>query len=101
MMPTMMLNSARSCRTAPAAARHCRNYCPIRRAEVRVHPPLLRADLEGWGSAGLGVGDGRLAHPLPQRVLQLRLLDEHVVLRRGVTGRLRVLPVEAEPLLHP
>src|SRR5215218_7855765 len=50
--------------------------------------------------AVLGVGHGLLAHPHPQRVLQLDLLDEQVVLGSGRGGRLRRLEVEAQELLH-
>src|SRR5688500_15992996 len=53
-------------------------------------------------SALFGVRDRLLVHHLTERVLQLRLLDEQVVL--GQERRLlrhRALVVEREPLLHP
>ena len=49
-------------------------------------PPPARSPSCSGISAGLAVGDGLFAHPLAQRVLQLGLLDEDVVLgrQRGV-----------------
>ena len=41
------------------------------------------------------VGDEVFAHPVAQRVLQLRLLDEDVVLRIQPSADLRALEVEA------
>ena len=46
------------------------------------------------------MGDGGFAHPLAKSVLQLRLLDEDVMLWGEFSGRLRGLEVEAQPLLY-
>ena len=46
------------------------------------------------------MGDGFFTHPLAQRVLELGLLDEQIVLDVGLAPLLRSLQIEAEPLLH-
>ena len=67
---------------------------PVAGAEVSSlssHAPIMRRGCDpvrsgtgpertGCRSAGFGVGDGLLAHPLAEGVLQLGLLDEEVVL---------------------
>ena len=44
--------------------------------------------------------DQILAHDVPQRVLQLHRLDEQIVLRINTRRRIRILEVEAQPLLN-
>jgi len=71
-------------------------------ATLAVEPGRCGGLSAGCGglSAGFGVGDGLLAHPFAQGVLQLGLLDEQVALGGRVTSCLRGLEVEAQPLLH-